>query len=332
MSARVTVVIPNWNGRELLEVVLPTLAAQEYRDVQVLVVDNGSSDGSVDYLTARWPDIEVLALPENVGFAPAVNRGIEASDSEFVALVNNDVELDPHWLGELVAALDRHLGAASAGSKLVDFHDRSVLDGAGDLAMWSGSCVRRGHAQPDDGRYEKPEEIFSPCAGAAIYRRAAFDDVGLFDEDFFAYLEDVDWGFRARLRGWGSRYVPSAIAYHMGGATTRRQSDLELYLNRRNQIALVLKNFPAASLLRYGWLVLADQIYALLVAVRERKVGPQLRAWRDAARRLPTTLQKRRTIQGRRMVGHRELRAVVVPARVTLSALVPGRSGRAVRG
>jgi GT2 family glycosyltransferase len=329
--ARVAVVIPSWNGRELLDVVLPTLAGQTYRDFRTLIVDNGSTDGSVDHLRREWPEVEVLALPHNIGFAAAINRAIEESDEELVALLNNDIELEREWLGELVAAMDAHPGAASAGSKLVDFHDRSMLDGTGDLMMWSGICVRRGFGETDLGQYDAPEEVFSACAGAAVYRRAAFDDVGTFDEDFFAYLEDVDWGFRARLRGWGCRYVPTSVAYHMGGATTRRQSDLELYLCRRNQIALVLKNYPRGSLVRYGWLVLSDLFYALLVAIRDRKVMRQLRSWRDAARQLPATMHKRAEIQAGRRAGHAELRSVLVPPRITLRALVPGQSHHAVR-
>ena len=325
--ARVTVVIPNWNGRELLEVVLPGLAAQRYRDFRTLVVDNGSSDGSVEYLRETWPDVDVLALPSNVGFAPAVNHGIAASrDSELVALLNNDMELEPDWLGALVAALDAEPRAGSATSKLIDFHDRRLLDGAGDELRWSGVCVRRGQGLPDDGSFDEPREVFSACAGAALYRRAAFDDVGVFDEDFFAYLEDVDWGLRARLRGWGCRYAPDSVAYHMGGATTRRQSDLEIYLNRRNQLALILKNFPTRVLLVRSLWIVSDQVYALLVAIKERKLGRQLRSWRDAARQLPTTLRKRRAIQRRRTAPIADLSAVV--AKPQLRAMLPGQSRR----
>jgi GT2 family glycosyltransferase len=326
------VIIPSWNGRELLEVVLPSLAAQEFGDRTVLVVDNGSTDGSVDYLRENWPDVDVLALPENVGFAPAVNRGMAAADSELIALLNNDMELEPNWLSELVAELDRRPEAGSATSKLLDFADRGVLDGTGDILAWSGNANRRGRGEADEGQYDGDREVFSACGGAAIYRRAALEDVGPFDEDFFAYLEDVDWGFRARLLGWGSRYVPSSVAYHVGAATTRRTSDLELYLNRRNQIALVVKNFPAGAFLRYGWLVALEQLHALWVAVRTRSLGSQLRAWRDATRGLRSTLGKRREIQRRRRAGVADLRPLMLPAWTTLVSFAPGQHHRRVRG
>jgi GT2 family glycosyltransferase len=315
VPARVTVVIPNWNGRELLGIVLPSLAAQEYRDFRTMVVDNGSTDGSLEYLSEQWPDVDVVALPANIGFAAAVNRGIEACDTDLVALLNNDIELDPRWLGELVAALDAHPPAGSACSKLIDYHDRSVLDGTGDLITWSGMCVRRGFGEIDTGQYDTPAEVFSACAGAAIYRREALDDVGLFDEEFFAYFEDVDWGFRSRLRGWRCRYVPTSVAYHMGGATTRRQGDRDIYFCRRNQVALVLKNFPGPSLLRYSWLLALDQAGALASALMERRVSRQLRSWRDALRQLPTTLRKRREVQARRTVGSDALDPLILGPR-----------------
>jgi len=314
-APRVTVVIPNWNGRDLLKVVLPSLAAQEYRDFRTLVVDNGSEDQSVDYLHGSWPDVDVLELPENVGFAPAVNRGIQAATGDYIALLNNDVELEPAWLGELVDDLDRHPRAGSAASKLVDFHNRNLLDGAGDALLWTGVPIRRGHGDVDRGQFDAPKEVLSACGGAALYRRAALDDVGPFDEDFFAYLEDADWGLRARLRGWGCRYVPTSVAYHMGGATTRRQSDLELYLIARNHVALVLKNYPGRALLRRGWLPLSHQLWLFMTALRGGQGRRHLRAIRDAGRQMPRTLRKRRLVQRGRRQGVEALEPAIVGAR-----------------
>jgi GT2 family glycosyltransferase len=294
-----------------LATVLPTLAAQSYRDFVTLVVDNGSEDGTVDYLRAEWPDFGVLALTNNVGFAAAVNRGVSATEGEYVALLNNDVELEPDWLGELVAALDQHRDAASATPKLLSYHDRELLDGAGDDLSWSGVCTRRGYRRPDAGQYDVPEEVFSACGGAALYRRSALERIGPFDEDFFAYLEDVDWGFRARLAGYGCRYVPSSRAYHMGGATTDRVDGLGVYLRRRNQIALVLKNYPSPSLIRHLPDLLLEQVMGFVLSIRQGTLRPQLRAWRHALRQLPATLRKRRQIQRARVIDDRQLAAVV---------------------
>ena len=297
------------------------------------MVDNGSTDDSLAYLSEHWPEVEVLALPAQ----PRLRCGGEPGDRGRRGRAGG-------------AAQQRHgararsgsrpsspsstatEGPASATSKLLDFHDRGVLDGTGDTLAWTGNANRRGQGDPDTGAYDAEREVFSPCAGAALYRRAVFDDVGLFDEDFFAYVEDVDWGFRARLRGWGCRYVPESVAYHVGAATTRRTTDLEVYLNRRNQIALVVKNFPASALARYGWLVAVEQLHALWLAYRTKTVRRQLRAWRDAARQLPRTLAKRREIQRRRQVGVAELRPLLMPWRTSVASLMPGQERRRVRG
>src|SRR5436190_24280141 len=214
----VTALVLSYNGRELLDVALPTLLAQTYPDLAVTVIDNGSTDGTGGYVRERWPEVEVLRLESNIGVAAALNRGIEGADGELVALLNNDIELEPPWLARLVDDLKQHPQAASASGKMLRFDQRDVIDAAGDGMRWSGAGFGRGVGELDRGQYDRAEEVFSACAGAALYRRAALYDVGPFDEDFFAYLEDVDWGLRSQLRGFTSRYVPGAVAYHMRGA------------------------------------------------------------------------------------------------------------------
>jgi len=309
--ARVAVVIPSWNGRELLAGVLPTLAAQRYRDFRTLVIDNGSVDGTVEWLAGEWPDVDVLALESNVGFAPAVNRGVAAGDEEYVALLNNDMELDPGWLGALVDALDADPAAGAASPKQRSAQERDRFDGAGDALARTGGATRRGIGEVDRGQYDRAERVFSASAGAALYRRAALRAVGPFDESFFAYLEDVDWGFRAQLAGHPARYVPEALAYHLGGATSRRTPDRERYLVARNHVALVLKNFPAPWLARYAPLIAAELARMLLVAARRRQARAVLRGWRDAARRLPATLRERRRVQATRTVALDDLHRAV---------------------
>jgi len=292
---RVTAIVPSWNGREMLDLILPTLA-----DANVLVVDNGSTDGSVEHVRATYPGVDVLALPENVGFAPAVNAGIAAADTEFVALLNNDMTVEPGCLDELVRALDEHPGAGSSTAKMLMLREPGVVDGAGDTLTWFGGPWRRGHGTPDDGRWDEPGEVLSACGGAALYRRTALEAVGPFDDAFFAYLEDVDWGVRAQLQGWTCRYVPSAVVNHLGGATSKRMGQLEAYLVHRNLIALVLKTFPPRRLLLCAPALLAYQAWLLVQGVRAGRGRTILRAWRDAARRLPSTLRARRVVQSRR--------------------------------
>ena len=242
-------IVLTYNGRHLLEVLLPSLEAQSYRDFRTLVVDNGSTDDTSEWLSATWPQVDVLALPVNIGVTAALNAGLRAASYEFVALLNNDMELDRDFLAELLAALVDHPEAGSAAPKLLAFHDRGVIDGAGDTFHWAGAGWRRGHGERDVGQYERPQPIFGACGGATVYRRAALDAVGLLDEDFFAFYEDVDSSFRAQLAGYGCRYVPSAVAYHIGSATIGKgETDFTRYHIWRNGIWVVLKDYPLALL------------------------------------------------------------------------------------
>jgi GT2 family glycosyltransferase len=306
-GARVAVVVPSWNGREQLDEVLESLEAQRYRDFETIVVDNGSSDDSVPYLADRWPEVRVVALERNRGFAAAVNVGIEASDAEFVALVNNDVELEPGWLETVVDALDRHPTAGSVASKLLDWSRRNVLDGAGDLVGWDGYCVRRGKGERDRGQYDRSPRVLSACAAAALYRRRALDDVGPFDESFFAYIEDVDWGVRAQLAGWDCIYEPTAVAYHIGGASSSRMSGFELFQCHRNIVSMMVKDFPASVLIASVPWALVRRLGSLVKAAMRGEARLLLSAWTAAAGQLPVSLRSRRTIQSRRRRGSREV-------------------------
>jgi GT2 family glycosyltransferase len=327
---RTELVVLTYNGRELLEAALPSVFAQAYESFGVIVVDNGSEDGSRAYLAERWPEARVVALPENVGVTAALNRGVEAAGAPYVGLLNNDLELAPDWLGELVRALEQHPEAASATGKLLSFSKRDVIDGAGDVVSWSGSCVRRGRGEPDRGQFDEPEEVFSASGAAALYRRSAFETVGLFDEDFYAYLEDVDWGFRARLAGFTCRYVPTAVGYHIGGATTGEAADFYHAHLRRNAALLVLKDYPASRIFRHAHEVVAYQLALLLVSVREGKGRQHLRGWGEALRGMPKTLRKRRRIQRGRRIEPASLEALLGHDRgFELSAAAAHRFARA---
>ncbi len=311
-TARVTAAVLTYNGRELLEVVLPSLASQSLTDFRTLVVDNGSEDDSVSWLRENWPHVEVVALPENVGVTAALNVCLRESETEFVALLNNDIELDPDALAELVAALDAHPQAGSASAKLIDFYDRGVIDGAGDIFRWTGGATRRGKGARDLGQFEHPRPIFGACGGAALYRRSAIVSVGLFDEQLFALSEDVDWSFRAQLRGYSCRYVPSAVVYHMGSVTIGQGlSDFTLFHTWRNGIWGVAKNYPATALLRHGPAFLGSQARTLVWALQNGRTGVFARAWREALRGMPEVLRKRRAVQRSRTAGLRELERVI---------------------
>lgn len=239
---RVSVVIPNWNGAELLARVLDSLGGQLYQGFETLVVDNGSTDTSLALLESEFPETRVVALPTNLGFAGAVNAGIEKARGEIIALLNNDAVADPGWLGALVDALDRHPEVGSIASRMLDLGDPGRIDSAGDQLGIFPSNI--GHGEPDDARFREPAYVLSACAGAAAFRRELFEDVGLFDERFFAYMEDVDLGVRAQLRGWDCLYEPRAVVYHEGSQTSKRMPDRRFFLLARNSLLIFFQFMP----------------------------------------------------------------------------------------
>ncbi len=309
---RLTVVLTNYNGRRLLKQILPSLVEQTFRDFSTIVVDDCSTDDSVAYLRDYWPHVEVVELPRNVGVTAAMNAALRAPKSELVGLFNNDMKLEPDCLSELVAELDRHPQAGSATPKMIDFVDRALLDGAGDMLNWRGGGRRRGHGERDTGQYDCAEEVFGPCGGAALYRRGVLDAVGELDEAYFAYYEDLDWAFRAQLAGFRCRYVPAAVLYHLGSATLGRGvTDFNGYHLWRNPIWVIVKCYPAEALWRHAPDLLRGQLGNLYVAAREHKLRIWARAMRDALRGLPAALRKRRVVQATRVVTGAELETIV---------------------
>jgi GT2 family glycosyltransferase len=308
----VTVAIITYNGRHLLDTVLESLRTQTFEDYRALVVDNASRDGTPEWLREHWPAVQVIVHPRNLGVAASLNTCLRAAKGEYVLLLNNDVELEPRCMEELVAALSAHPEAGVVGAKLLDFSRRELLDGTGDVYSWAGFAYRRGQGEFDHGQYDARREVFGACGAAAMYRRSAFEAVGPFDEQYFAYGEDVDWAFRAQLAGYGARYVPSAVAYHIGSASLGpRVSEFTLYQNWRNQIWVVAKNYPASALVRHAPDLILGQLAALLVAMHQRCLGEWLRAWRDALAGLPAVLRKRRQVQSSRQRGRRELEPTI---------------------
>jgi GT2 family glycosyltransferase len=309
-----TVAVLSYDGRHLLEVILPSLARQSFRDFEVVVVDNGSRDDTVAWLREHWPEVEIVSLPVNIGVTAALNVCARSGHGELVGLFNNDLELDAECLGELVAALSGHPDAGWAGAKLMDFQQREVIDGAGDVFTWAATGGRRGHGELDRGQYDEPRAIFGACGGAALYRRSALEQVGEFDEDFFAFYEDVDWNLRAQLAGLSCRYVPTAVVYHMGSATIGSGlSDFTRYHLWRNTLWIIAKDLPAPALVRHAHQLVLGQLVNLAVALRDGKLRIWLRVWRDGLRGLPRALRKRRRVQALRTVSLSRLDTVVGP-------------------
>ena len=266
----VTVVIPTWNGRRLLDPCLAGLGAQTWRDITIVIVDNGSTDGTASWVQERYPDVQVIANDRNLGFAAAVNQGIRVSDSRYVVTLNNDTEPEPGWLAALVATAERDPTVGMCASKML-FADRpGVINSTGIYLDRTGIAWDRRGGEPDDERGTEPVEVFGPCGGAALYRRTMLDEVGLFEEDFFAYLEDVDLAWRARLAGWRCLYVPAARVLHHHSATSVEGSSFKRYLLGRNKVWLIAKNYPFAPLWPYVPLLFLYDLAAVLYALAAR--------------------------------------------------------------
>ena len=239
-----SVIIPNFNGIKYLRDCFTSLRNQTLRDFEIILVDNGSSDDSVAYTREQFPEIRLVELPENFGFCRAVNEGIYASLAPYVLLLNNDTESAPDFLEEMLAAIRRHPKAFSCASRMVQFHDREKLDDAGNYYCALGWFYARGKGK-DIRAYEREEKIFAACAGAAIYRKAIFEEIGYFDEEHFAYLEDSDIGYRARIYGYENWYTPKAIVYHVGtGTSGSRYNQFKTRYSSRNNVYLLYKNMP----------------------------------------------------------------------------------------
>lgn len=258
---KATIVIPNYNGKHFMEDCLAALKKQNCRDFETLVVDNGSSDGSVEYLRTRYPEVKLIVLYTNTGFSGAVNEGIRASKSPYVLLLNNDTKATPDFVGELIRAIEKDEKIFSVSSKMIQMTAPDYMDDAGDLFNLIGWGFRRGVAHPVS-EYNKEARVFSACAGAAIYRKSCFETIGYFDEKHFAYLEDVDIGWRARIMGWRNTYCPTAVVQHVGSGTSgSKYNDFKVYLAARNSIYLIYKNMPLLQVilnflpLLLGWVL-----------------------------------------------------------------------------
>ena len=245
----VSVVIPNFNGIAFLDSVLASLEGQTLSNFEVILVDNGSTDGSCSFVTANYPWVHLIELSENFGFCGAVNAGIRAAKAPYVLLLNNDTEVKEDFVEEMLAAIRRHKNAFSCGARMVQYHDRDRLDDVGNYYCALGWSFARGRGK-DIHAYETEDKIFSACAGAAIYRKKIIEKIGYFDEEHFAYLEDTDIGYRARIYGYENWYAPKAIVYHVGSGTSgSRYNQFRTRYSSRNNIYLIYKNMPLLQII-----------------------------------------------------------------------------------
>lgn len=319
---RVSVVIPNLNGRNLLGDCLTSLEKQTFRDFEVVLVDNASDDRSVDFVkdSFKWV-AKIIENSENVGFAAASNQGINASCGEFIALLNNDTEAHPEWLEQLVKAAEANPGSGMFASKTLFFDDRNIIDTTGHLFYPDGLNRGRGRLETDEGQYDDKTDVFFPSGCAGLYRRAMFDEIGLFDEYHFAYGDDTDVGVRGRLAGYGCLFVPDAVVYHHYSMTTGVYSPAKVYLVERNRIWIVWKYFPTKHLLMSPFYTMVRYLYQLYGALSGRGAAGKftreyspwklywavLRSYFSAFRGLPRVLGERKKMMKLKKVTSKEV-------------------------
>ncbi len=318
----ISIIIPNWNGKGHLDNCISSLLSQTYKNYEIILVDNGSSDGSVEYVKAQYPSVKIIENSHNLGFAQGTNVGIRASKGDYIVTLNNDTKADSRFLEELAKAAEIKDDIGMCAPKVRFFHNPEVIDSTGILIHFDGSGLNRGFKEIDTGQYDEIVEVFGASAGAALYKKKMLDEIGLFDDDFFAYYEDLDLAWRARLAGWRSIYVPSALVYHVHSATGVSYSPFKSFHIQRNRFFVVMKNFPIKMALIAILFTPIRYLY-LLNSVRLKK-GPAanfkknnsvitmvsivLSAWIDALLYLQKMVRKRKIIQTKRRVSTQEIK------------------------
>jgi len=298
----ISVIVVNLNGESFIRRCLDSLLSQTFVDFETIVIDNGSADQSVNIIRSCYTTVRLVSLPDNIGFAAANNMAARQARGDWLALLNSDAFAEPDWLNQLWSATLVQPDIVSFACRALLDGDPHYLDGAGDVYHCSGKVWRAGHLDPNGPKWDRPREVFGPCAAAAFYRRDVYLEQNGFDEDFFCYCEDVDLAFRLRLSGFRCHYVPAAVIRHVGSATSGRASRLARYYGHRNLIWTFVKNMPGWLF----WLCLPLHLVMNLVSIAIITAQGQgiviLRAKWDALAVLPQMLRKRRSIQRARRV------------------------------
>jgi GT2 family glycosyltransferase len=294
---KVSVIILNWNGKKFLKECLDSLAAQTYRDFETVLVDNGSTDGSAEFVKERYPWVRLVALPENTGFAAGNNRGLEEVGGEFIVTLNNDTRVEPDFLAEMVRVAESDVGIGMVAGKLCNYYQPGRIDAIALKIGTNGLGYNIGVGETDAGQYDSTASVFGPCGGAALYRRAMLDETGFFDPEFFAYYEDFDLAWRGRLAGWGCAAAPRAVVYHVHSATSGEWSPFKVYHTHRNKWYVIIKNWPLGLLLKHLPAIIAYDAAALFLAGLKGRGGVALRARLDVLKSIKRLLAKRRKVQ-----------------------------------
>ncbi len=335
-SPLISVIVVNWNRSALLRACLESLERQVGAKLEVIVVDNGSEDGSADMVAREFGGFtRLIRNADNRGFCAANNQGIHTARGTFVALLNNDAEAEPGWLSALQRAFDAAPDIGMAASKIVTYEDPGRIDKAGHLIYPDGQNRGRGTGEPDDGRYDQSEEVLWPDGCAAMYRKQMLDQIGGFDEDFFAYGDDAELGLRARIAGWRCLYMPDAVVRHHRGSTLGLASSRRVVLIERNRVLLALKHFPWSLLWLNGFYYAARLAHGAWSSTQGsgetahfkgmpgklRLAGALLRGDLQALRLAPRILRKRRDMRKLSKLTPSQVRALLRSHRISLSEL-----------
>ncbi|MDO8429660.1 MAG: glycosyltransferase family 2 protein [Candidatus Daviesbacteria bacterium] len=319
---KVTVIIPNWNGKEYLKTCLPSLIKQSFKDFEIILIDNGSTDGSVKF-AERFVNLKIIKLKKNIGFAPAVNLGIESSKSEYLVLLNNDTKVDIRCLEYLVKAAESHPEVGMVAAKMLNFYNPKLIDSAGDYIDAVGHANNIGWQERDGEKFNQAKNIFLVSGGGCLIKRQVILKVGLLDDDFFAYFEDVDFCFRAQLAGFKAWFEPRAKIFHVHKATSRRNQGLTEYLQFRNMTITVIKNFPPKLLIHnFNWLkILLVNINTVRFLATQGYFKEALKAEIYILTHLLNILLKRRKTQSLKVVSDEYIISWVLPKKITLFGL-----------
>jgi len=321
-TSLISVIIPNWNGKHFLAECIDSLKEQTFRDFETILVDNGSTDGSAEFVEERYGKfVRIIRNKKNLGFTGGNNVGIEAARGEYIVLLNNDTWAPPTWLNELVKATPLGPPIGMWASKVYSYYKRSQIEAVGELIYWDGLSRSRGQYEQERGQYEEMEEIFFPPGCGGMYRKVVFEEIGLFDEDFFAYGDDAEIGIRARLAGWKCVYVPKAVLYHKNSGTGGQYSPFKAFYVERNRFWITIKYFPLPLLflsLFFTFYRFALQAYGALAhrgAAGKftkkysplRLMGILFKAYGSGFRYLPRMWKKRKRLRRLKKVSYSEI-------------------------
>lgn len=296
-SGTISVVIPTYNGIKYITGCLNSLGDQLQRPDETILVDDGSTDGTASFVANSHPEVRLVRLDSNRGFAAAVNEGIRHCKGTYIALLNNDAQAAPQWLSELKRTLDERPSIGFCSSKILFADQPEVINSIGIGFTRAGTAFDVGYRHRDDEKFRHPRPIFGACAGAAMYRREVFEDIGLFDEDLFMWYEDADLSFRAQLAGYQCLYVPTAVVSHVGGGTASPHDRLHIHYCSRNQILVLVKNLPDPLRLRYFPRLMATCLKHSLKMLMRGEVAV-LSGYLAALRDLNLFLKKHKLNQG----------------------------------